>query len=251
MIVFRPNRPWQWNRAFTLIELLVVIALIALLAGLLLPALARAKQKARQTACLSNLKQFAYAISMYTHDNSDVLPGPCWTGMFFTYSSLNVGPLYTGGPVGDRSGSVVYYLTTYLSVPPPSTLVQTAKVTQCPASFAALPNKQPTPPLYVPICYFSQSSVTNDPNPPTDFVLYPFGRPDSPFSPCKKVSAIQRPSDAWAITDCDKQLLTGLGITSATYLDYIVSEPVHGSRKPALRNYLYFDWSVRARRTPF
>ncbi len=62
------------RKAFTLIELLVVIAIIAILAAILFPVFAQAREKARQTTCLSNCKQIGLGITMYVNDYDETFP---------------------------------------------------------------------------------------------------------------------------------------------------------------------------------
>src|SRR6266567_6163694 len=80
------------KKAFTLVQLLVVVGIIAVLVGLLLPALQKARVQANCAACLSNLRQIALAEIMYANDNGGNLPGAVWPTPSTTPASASRAP---------------------------------------------------------------------------------------------------------------------------------------------------------------
>jgi prepilin-type N-terminal cleavage/methylation domain-containing protein/prepilin-type processing-associated H-X9-DG protein len=113
------------KNAFTLIELLVVIAIIAILAAILFPVFAKAREKARQTVCLSNIKQLGLALIQYSQDNNERYPygtqgtttggggeiGVGWAGSIYPYvKSANAYNCPDDDTIGDlnNSGAITY-----------------------------------------------------------------------------------------------------------------------------------------------
>jgi prepilin-type N-terminal cleavage/methylation domain-containing protein/prepilin-type processing-associated H-X9-DG protein len=137
----------QFKHGFTLVELLVVIAIIGTLAAMLLPSLARAKQKAKAIQCLSNLKQLGFGCSLYALDNHDSLPETShqtasWIGKLAFYGLTNTYtcPLDTNAANHITSYAINDFLTPnpfgaaqldfskFTSIPSPSETIHLAEI---------------------------------------------------------------------------------------------------------------------------
>jgi prepilin-type N-terminal cleavage/methylation domain-containing protein len=188
----------RWQRAFTLLELLAVIATIAILAALLLPVLSRAKIKAQQTTCLSNLRQQGYGWSMYAADDNGKLVQSYPTNNPNAWVQGDMTkPAEAGNADLLRQGALYPYnrdVSTY----------------HCPADAGVAINGATVPTVrsYSMNCFMGERDPSLAPIPATadGYVLY--------FA---KEADLRRPAEMWVLLDEDERSINdGFFITDPT-----------------------------------
>jgi len=234
----------QPEHAFTLIELLVVIAIIAILAALIFPALASAKQKAILTNCISNYKQVSIGLHAYLDDHNDELP-PGKNAESPNYLDLTEKPSYNA----TSTNYLAYYLAPYLSCPAPAqvgdTALQVVKTLACPGYVHAAPGGyHPEDDNFAHAFCFAVTRTNN--NEFGRLPGFPFGRRvnEQQALTLSEIAAAMPLSDVWAAADIDQESIEASTSFGDDKQPYVAETPVHKTA----RVYLFFDSHVGVRK---
>jgi len=203
------------KKNFTLIELLVVVAIIGILASMLLPSLGRAREKSKQAACVSNMKQLGLSIFNYTSDDKDYLPGGLWWGEEARYKN--------------GTGNFGLYLAVYAGYPAPSGSFESFTLLECP-SFVSSISGDP-----VEAVKTFQAHGTNEDG--ERYFGYPSLNGADPRAPLP-ITAVEDPAEENAACEVDEVLTGGTN----SWQDRICETPRHGFKSGGgLRTRLFFD----------
>ncbi len=211
----------EWSRkGFSLIELLVCVAISGILLSLLVLAVGSVRTSAKNSACVSNLRQIGVGISLYMSDNENELPGPLWSGQGPWFNSYDARYL----PV---------LLQSYLDVQTQPLGWNYAEIFSCPACMEALPDPESRDGKN----YWMNQKIIID-----GIHVNPWGYRNSSGSIDKTPSTAFRltnaPADTYLMVDLDADFFADVVTTG--WRSEIATEPVHKSH----RNALFLDMHV-------